>query len=68
MIDRGAELWAWLQDGAHRYVCGDANKMAKDVDTALNTIIETHGRLSPEHARDYKRELVANKRYLRDVY
>ncbi|MBA0047243.1 bifunctional nitrate reductase/sulfite reductase flavoprotein subunit alpha [Mycobacteroides sp. LB1] len=68
MIDRGAEVWAWLQDGAHLYVCGDASKMAKDVDTALTTIIETHGRLSPEHARDYKRELVANKRYLRDVY
>ncbi|MGH3726330.1 MAG: molybdopterin-dependent oxidoreductase [Mycobacterium sp.] len=68
MIDNGAELWSWLQDGAHLYVCGDASRMAKDVDTALTKIIETHGRLSPEQAHDYKRELVANKRYLRDVY
>lgn len=68
MIEHGAELWSWLQDGAHLYVCGDASKMAKDVDSALTTVIETHGRLSAEQARDYKRELVANKRYLRDVY
>lgn len=68
MIENGAELWSWLQDGAHLYVCGDASKMAKDVDSALTTIIETHGQLSSEQARDYKRELVANKRYLRDVY
>lgn len=68
MMDNGAELWAWLQDGAHLYVCGDASRMAKDVDTALTSIIEKHGRLSAEGAHDYKRELVASKRYLRDVY
>jgi len=68
MIDNGAQLWAWLQDGAHLYVCGDAATMARDVDTALEEIIATHGHLSAEAARDYKRELVADKRYLRDVY
>nr|WP_246227491.1 bifunctional nitrate reductase/sulfite reductase flavoprotein subunit alpha [Mycolicibacterium helvum] len=68
MIAEGAQLWAWLQDGAHLYVCGDAAGMARDVDTALDTIIGTHGQLSAEAARDYKRELVADKRYLRDVY
>lgn len=68
MIDNGAQLWSWLQDGAHLYVCGDANTMAKDVDAALDTIIGTHGHLSPEAARDYKRELISEKRYLRDVY
>ncbi|WP_413642819.1 molybdopterin-dependent oxidoreductase [Mycobacterium sp. RTGN5] len=68
MIDKGAQLWAWLQDGAHLYVCGDAAAMARDVDAALETIIGTHGHLSAEAARDYKRELVADKRYLRDVY
>jgi sulfite reductase (NADPH) flavoprotein alpha-component len=68
MIDRGAQLWGWLQDGAHVYVCGDATNMAAGVDTALSAIIQTHGRLSAEAARDYKRELVASKRYLRDVY
>ncbi|MGE5694596.1 MAG: molybdopterin-dependent oxidoreductase [Candidatus Sericytochromatia bacterium] len=68
MAEKGAALWEWLQDGAHVYVCGDATRMAKDVDAALTRIIKTHGRLSDEQAHDYKRELVAAKRYLRDVY
>lgn len=68
MIDNGAQLWSWLQEGAHVYVCGDATSMAAGVDSALSTIIATHGRLSDEAAHDYKRELVATKRYLRDVY
>ncbi|WP_235435893.1 bifunctional nitrate reductase/sulfite reductase flavoprotein subunit alpha [Mycobacterium sp. EPa45] len=68
MIDNGAQLWAWLQDGAHLYVCGDATAMARDVDIALDTIIQTHGHLGADAARDYKRELIAAKRYLRDVY
>jgi NADPH-dependent sulfite reductase flavoprotein alpha-component len=68
MIDNGAQLWAWLQDGAHLYVCGDAATMARDVDSALETIIGTHGHLSAEAARDVKRELISEKRYLRDVY
>ncbi|MEO3759136.1 bifunctional nitrate reductase/sulfite reductase flavoprotein subunit alpha [Mycobacterium sp. B14F4] len=68
MIDHGREVWRWLDDGAHFYVCGDAGRMAKDVDAALTTIIETHGGMSHEQARDYKRELVAAKRYVRDVY
>ncbi|HEX2213010.1 MAG TPA: bifunctional nitrate reductase/sulfite reductase flavoprotein subunit alpha, partial [Mycobacterium sp.] len=68
MIDSGAEVWRWLDDGAHFYVCGDAGRMAKDVDAALTTIIETHGGMSHEQAHDYKRELVAAKRYVRDVY
>ncbi|MCG5431573.1 bifunctional nitrate reductase/sulfite reductase flavoprotein subunit alpha [Mycobacterium sp. MYCO198283] len=68
MLDAGAELWRWLQDGAHLYVCGDARRMAKDVDAALTEIITRHGGLSAERARDYKRELIAEHRYLRDVY
>ncbi|MGY4708754.1 molybdopterin-dependent oxidoreductase [Mycolicibacterium sp. CBM1] len=68
MIDNGAQLWSWLQDGAHLYVCGDASTMATGVDSALGTIIETHGRRSAAAAHDYKRELVAAKRYVRDVY
>ncbi|WP_328355719.1 bifunctional nitrate reductase/sulfite reductase flavoprotein subunit alpha [Mycobacterium sp. NBC_00419] len=68
MIEKGAQLWTWLQDGAYLYVCGDAAAMARDVDAALDTIISTHGQLSAEAARHYKRELVAAKRYLRDVY
>ncbi|MFI5508547.1 molybdopterin-dependent oxidoreductase [Mycobacterium sp. NPDC051804] len=68
MLDRGADVWRWLDDGGHFYVCGDASRMAGDVDAALTTIIETHGGMSRERAHDYKRELVAAKRYVRDVY
>lgn len=68
MLDHGADVWRWLEDGAHFYVCGDATRMAKDVDAALNTILRTHGRMSEDAAHDYKRELVAEKRYVRDVY
>ena len=68
MLDYGADVWRWLEDGAHFYVCGDANRMAKDVDAALTTIIRKHGGHSEEAAHDYKRELVATKRYVRDVY
>jgi sulfite reductase (NADPH) flavoprotein alpha-component len=68
MLDHGADVWRWLEDGAHFYVCGDATRMAKDVDAALTAIIRTHGGLSDHEAHDYKRELVAAKRYVRDVY
>jgi sulfite reductase (NADPH) flavoprotein alpha-component len=68
MLDYGADVWRWLDDGAHFYVCGDATRMAKDVDDALTSIIEKHGGMSHEKAHDYKRELVAEKRYVRDVY
>ncbi|OBG15578.1 molybdopterin oxidoreductase [Mycolicibacterium celeriflavum] len=68
MLDRGADIWRWLDDGAHFYVCGDATRMARDVDAALTTIIERHGGMSHEQAHDYKRELVGTKRYVRDVY
>ncbi|MDV3128172.1 bifunctional nitrate reductase/sulfite reductase flavoprotein subunit alpha [Mycobacterium sp. 21AC1] len=68
MLEHGAQVWRWLDAGAHFYVCGDAGRMAKDVDAALHTIIRKHGGRSEEQARDYKRELVADKRYVRDVY
>ncbi|RDH75920.1 molybdopterin oxidoreductase [Mycolicibacterium moriokaense] len=68
MLDYGADLWRWLDEGAHFYVCGDANRMAGDVDAALTSIIKTHGAMSEEDAHHYKRELVAAKRYVRDVY
>ncbi|OMC29302.1 molybdopterin oxidoreductase [Mycobacterium sp. GA-1841] len=68
MLEAGAQVWRWLADGAHFYVCGDAARMAKDVDAALSTILRTHGGMSEDAARDYKRELIADKRYVRDVY
>lgn len=68
MHEHGAELWSWLQDGAHFYVCGDASRMAKDVDSALHTIATTCGGLSDDNAAEYVRKLKAEKRYQRDVY
>lgn len=68
MIEAGAQLWEWLDRGAHLYVCGDASRMATSVDAALTQIIKTHGGRSDDAARDYKRELIAEKRYVRDVY
>jgi NADPH-dependent sulfite reductase flavoprotein alpha-component len=63
----GAELWRWLADGAHVYVCGDAARMAKDVHIALLDIARDHGRLG-DGAEEWLSGLVASKRYLRDVY
>ncbi len=68
MLENAAELWQWLEDGAHFYVCGDAQRMAKDVDAALHQVIETQGGRSPEAAQEYVKKLKTEKRYQRDVY
>ncbi|ARU04179.1 reductase [Comamonas serinivorans] len=68
MREHGAQLWAWLQDGAQLYVCGDACRMAKDVDQALRDLIQQHGGLSAEQAQAHVQALSRNKRYVRDVY
>lgn len=68
MIEAGAELWKWLEDGAAFYVCGDASRMAKDVDKALLSIACEHGGLSEEEAAEYFKGLRKEKRYCRDVY
>lgn len=68
MLDSGAEIWDWLNGGGYFYVCGDASRMAKDVDKALHTIAETHGGLSAEEAVAYFKEMKKEKRYARDVY
>jgi len=68
MREHGAQLWSWLQDGAHFYVCGDASRMAKDVDRALRDIAVAHGGLAEEAAAGYVKQLAAEKRYVRDVY
>lgn len=68
MLEHAATLWAWLQDGASFYVCGDAQRMAKDVEAALLRVAGTAGGLSPDAAADFLRSLKAEKRYLRDVY
>ncbi|MBW8090943.1 molybdopterin-dependent oxidoreductase [Streptomyces hygroscopicus subsp. hygroscopicus] len=68
MREHGSLLWSWLQDGAHFYVCGDASRMAKDVDRALLDIATVHGGLDEAEAAAYVKQLAADKRYLRDVY
>lgn len=68
MHENAAELWAWLEAGAHFYVCGDASRMAKDVDTALHRIVETVGGKSPDDAVAYIQSMKTAKRYQRDVY
>ncbi|MER5215507.1 bifunctional nitrate reductase/sulfite reductase flavoprotein subunit alpha [Streptomyces sp. NPDC002838] len=68
MLEHGPELWRWLQDGAHFYVCGDASRMAKDVDRALRAIAVAHGGLEEAEASAWVKQLAAAKRYVRDVY
>ncbi|MFC7755308.1 sulfite reductase subunit alpha [Tsukamurella soli] len=68
MLAQGAQLYAWLQDGAHFYVCGDATRMAKDVDAALRRVVEQARGQGPEDADEYVAQLKRDKRYVRDVY
>lgn len=68
MRANAAELWAWLQGGAYFFVCGDAKRMAKDVDLALHEIIAAQGAMTPVQAADYVKQLKKDKRYQRDVY
>ncbi|MDX3708056.1 bifunctional nitrate reductase/sulfite reductase flavoprotein subunit alpha [Streptomyces europaeiscabiei] len=68
MREHGPELWHWLQDGARFYVCGDASRMAKDVDRALRDIAVTHGGMTEGEAAAYMKQLSTEKRYVRDVY
>jgi sulfite reductase (NADPH) flavoprotein alpha-component len=68
MLEHSKELFAWLEQGAHFFVCGDAARMAKDVDFALLQIIETEGGKTPEQAAEYVETLRQQKRYKRDVY
>jgi len=68
MRERGAELWAWLEQGAHFYICGDAKRMAKDVERALVDIVAEHGGRSSEEAISYVASLRKSGRYQADVY
>lgn len=66
--EQGQEIWQWLQQGAYLYVCGDASRMAKDVEQTLLEIVMTHGNKNIEQADDYLSELRLARRYQRDVY
>jgi len=68
MLEQGAQLWQWLEAGAYFYVCGDAQRMAKDVDAALRAIVAEHGGMDVAQAAAYVEGLSKGKRYLRDVY
>ncbi|MGG5819242.1 sulfite reductase subunit alpha [Falsiroseomonas sp. HW251] len=68
MQEDAADLWRWLQDGAHFYVCGDASRMAKDVDAALRGIAQSEGGMNADQARDWIVALARQGRYQRDVY
>jgi sulfite reductase (NADPH) flavoprotein alpha-component len=68
MIEQAKDLYAWLQEGAYFFVCGDASRMAKDVDDALHKVIEQQGGVSPDAAKEYVQKLKSEKRYQRDVY
>ncbi|CAM0117847.1 sulfite reductase [Rhabdochlamydiaceae symbiont of Dictyostelium giganteum] len=68
LLEKGEEVWQWLQEGAYLYICGSANPMAKDVEQAMLTIFTVYGKLSLDSARAYLKELRHQKRYLLDVY
>jgi sulfite reductase (NADPH) flavoprotein alpha-component len=68
MLENAAQLWAWLEEGASFYVCGDARRMARDVDATLHRIVAEQGGRSEEAAKAYVAEMKRAKRYQRDVY
>jgi len=68
LLENSQAVFAWLEEGAHFFVCGDAARMAKDVDVALHQIVEREGGKTPEQAAEYVENLRKEKRYKRDVY
>jgi sulfite reductase (NADPH) flavoprotein alpha-component len=68
MREVGRDLWSWINDGAHIYVCGDAQRMAKDVEAALVDVTAEHGGCTPAEAVKFLTELKAKHRYQADVY
>ena len=68
MMENANQLWDWLRNGAHLYVCGDAKRMAKDVDNALREICWRAGSLSDDQTEEFMAALRRDKRYQRDVY
>ncbi|PPG33800.1 sulfite reductase subunit alpha [Pseudoclavibacter sp. RFBG4] len=68
MLEHSAELYAWLEEGGHFYVCGDASRMARDVDDALHTVVAQERGVTAEGAAEYVAALKRQKRYVRDVY
>jgi sulfite reductase (NADPH) flavoprotein alpha-component len=68
LLEHGRDIFQWIGDGAHIYVCGDATHLAPDVHDALKGVLAVHGTMSDESAEEYLRDLQRNNRYQRDVY
>ena len=68
LLEQATEVYSWLEQGAHVYVCGDASRMAKDVDAALHAVVGQAGSKSPAEAAAYIEALKSKRRYQRDVY
>jgi sulfite reductase (NADPH) flavoprotein alpha-component len=69
MMENASEIWKWVEgEGAHFFVCGDARRMAKDVDAALRKIVQEQGGKDVDAANEYVEKLKSDKRYKRDVY
>jgi sulfite reductase (NADPH) flavoprotein alpha-component len=68
MLEHGAEIFRWIDNGAYFYVCGDAQRMAKDVETTLLQIIQIYGSKTEQEAKEYLKKMRTDKKYLRDVY
>lgn len=68
MLEQAVDIWRWLEEGAYFYVCGDADRMAKEVDQVLHKIVIQQGGLTEESAKSYLKKMKSEKRYLRDVY
>ena len=68
MLEKASDIWKWIQEGAYIYVCGNAQRMAKDVDKTLETILRKEGHMSMEKAKEYIKTLRKEKRYLKDIY
>jgi sulfite reductase (NADPH) flavoprotein alpha-component len=68
LLEHAQDLWSWLEEGAHLYVCGDAQRMARDVEAGLTYIVGKEGRMEPAAAKAYLAKLTAEGRYQKDVY
>lgn len=68
ILQHGREFWSWLEAGAYLYICGDASRMAKDVEAALKSVVEIEGGMTPDGAEEFIKQLKKDKRYQRDVY
>lgn len=68
LLDKSAQVWQWLEQGAYFYVCGDMHRMAKDVEEALLSIVQSHGGLDEEQSKQYLKQLKLDNRYQRDIY